>query len=147
MTAGELCTREVVIAHRDEPLSTIAHLMCDRHVGTVIVVKDEGARRMPVGVITDRDVLRVQMTQSADLNCLSTGDALTPEPLLIREDADVSTVIERLTSRRVRRAPVVDEAGGLVGVISVDDVIPYLAEELSRIARIVSRQSALEQEW
>jgi len=145
MTAGELCTREVVIAHRDEPLSTIARLMCDRQVGTVIVVQDEGARRTPVGVVTDRDVLRAQMTQSADLNCLSVGEALTPDPLLFREDADISTVIERLTARRVRRAPVVDGTGSLVGVISVDDVIPYLAEELSRIARIVSRQSALEQ--
>jgi CBS domain-containing protein len=70
--------------------------------------------------------------------------ALTPEPLVLLEEDDVAQAIDRLRARGVRRAPVVDRHGVLIGVVSVDDLFAWLAGQLDHLARLVEMQPTLE---
>jgi CBS domain-containing protein len=114
--------------------------MCDAHVGTVVVVDDHGGKDFPIGIVTDRDMLRAQLQRASDLFCLSVGEAYTHDPLCLREDVGVAEALERMKARGVRRAPVVDRAGQLVGIVSTDDLLAYLAEQLSTMAKLVESQ-------
>jgi CBS domain-containing protein len=144
MSVGEVCTREFVTVRKDESLATAAKLMLDEHVGMALVVDDPGASPVPIGVVTDRDVVRCLVRNDGNLNDVLVRSALTPEPLVLLEEDDVAQAIDRLRARGVRRAPVVDRHGVLIGVVSVDDLFAWLAGQLDHLARLVEMQPTLE---
>jgi CBS domain-containing protein len=144
MLLGEICSREVVTMRRREPLVTAAELMCERHVGAIVIVDDHGGSVFPTGIVTDRDLVRVLAHRPHDLSQLTVGEAATTDPLVVRADEPVSMAIERMQARGVRRAPVIDRDGLLVGIVSVDDLFGWLAEQLARVARLVETQPARE---
>ncbi len=144
MNIGRLCNREVVVIHASEPLSSAAHEMCERHVGMVVVVSDQAGGRLPVGVLTDRDIVRAQLNQASDLFCLSVAQVMTEPPLTLGENEAMTDAIERMRARGVRRAPVIDARGLLIGVVSIDDILTAIAEQLSGLARLVAAQQRRE---
>ena len=144
MQIGDICSREVYIVRPDEPLAVAVREMNNRHIGAVIVVESRGEAIRPVGIATDRDVVNGQIDRSADLFCLTVGDVMTKHPLTLLETSDVTEGIERLRARGVRRAPVVNEVGDLVGIVTFDDLLPVLAEELTALARLVGTQASRE---
>lgn len=144
MSVGEVCTREFVTARKDESLATAARLMLDEHVGMVLVVDDHGGPSFPAGVVTDRDIVRALVRRGGDLDSLTIGDALTPDPLVLLEEDEVSQAVDRLRERGVRRAPVIDRHGTLIGVVSVDDLFAWLAGQLDHLARLVELQPGAE---
>lgn len=140
MTIGTVCSRNPVTAPSDAPLAALARLMHDRHVGAVIITKRPMDRPVPVGIVTDRDIVYAQIEKGADLFTLSAEDVMTRDPLVLTEQMSLDQGIERLRERGVRRAPVVDDSGGLVGLVSIDDLFSAMAEDLVRLARLVARQ-------
>ncbi|MGB5132280.1 MAG: CBS domain-containing protein [Steroidobacteraceae bacterium] len=144
MIIGEICTREVTVVRSSDALSQAARQMCERHVGTVIVVEDRGKQRVPIGIITDRDIVRAQLNRVADLSCLGVAQVMTPDPLVLSESETMSEAIEKMRARAVRRAPVVNATGGLVGVISMDDLLSAISEQLSGLVRLVEVQQRRE---
>lgn len=147
MTVGEVCNRQVVIARRDEHISDAARRMRDLHVGTLVVVDEQDSRRIPVGLVTDRDlVIRVLSEGARDIDALVLGSVMTPGPVTAREEDNVWDVIKKMRSFGVRRLPVVNDQGGLEGILSVDDLIDLVAEELSDLSTLVSREQKRERE-
>jgi CBS domain-containing protein len=144
MNIKDICTREVVTVRASDPLSEAARQMCDRHVGAVVVVEDRDQERLPVGIVTDRDIVRAQLKHAADLSCLSVGQVMTPKPLVLGENCVLGKAIEAMQTRTVRRAPVVNSAGALVGMISVDDLLHAIAQQLSALARLIEVQQRRE---
>ena len=57
MTVGELCNRAVVFAREEETVREAARRMRDMHVGDLVIVREEDGRRVPVGIVTDRDLV------------------------------------------------------------------------------------------
>jgi len=141
MKIGELCSRDVYLVKGAEPLAEAAREMHRRHVGAVVVAEQRGKGVFPVGVLTDRDVLRGQIRRRADLFALSVQDVMTADPLTLLESEELAAGICKLRARGVRRAPVVAESGELVGIVSVDDLVPAVAEELSGLARLIGQQA------
>jgi len=141
---GELCTREVYFVNKSEPLAEAVREMHRRHVGAVVVAEPHGQRLLPVGILTDRDVLRGQVKRHADLFTMTVQDVMTAEPLALVESDGLAEGISKLRTRGVRRAPVVADTGGLVGIVSLDDLLPAVAEELSGLAKLIGRQASRE---
>jgi CBS domain-containing protein len=141
---GDICSREVYVVRPDESLAVAVREMNDRHIGSVIVVEPRGELQRPVGIVTDRDVVRGQISRSADLFCLTVGDVMTKNPMMLLETSGVTEAVERLSARGVRRAPVVNASGDLVGIVTVDDLLPVVAEELTSLARLVGAQAVRE---
>jgi|APFre7841882724_1041349.scaffolds.fasta_scaffold10177_3 CBS domain-containing protein len=144
MNVGEVCSRVVVFAERDLPLTEAARLMRDHHVGSLVVVDDKGAGRLPVGVITDRDIVVAVVAKEVDPRTVSAGEVMAPEPALARETDSELDVLRTMRRRGIRRMPVVDAEGRLVGLITLDDLLGLLAEELGSLARTVETEQAAE---
>jgi len=142
MDIGELCTREVYIVNADEPLSQAVHEMRRRNVGCVIVVERRGDRVVPVGIVTDRDIVRALPDYPDGIGRARVADVMTREPLTLAEDSSIVEGMGRLRARGVRRAPVTAANGDLVGIVSSDDCLGIVAEQLDSLARLVERQAS-----
>jgi CBS domain-containing protein len=147
MKAGEFCNRQVVIAHRDESLAEAARRIRDFHVGTLIVVDEQDGRRIPVGMLTDRDlVVSVLAGDGRDFDALVVGDVMSTELVTAREDDNLLDALKRMRSFGVRRLPIVNEKGGLEGIVTFDDLVDLVAEELSDLTSLVGREQKRERE-
>jgi CBS domain-containing protein len=144
MRIGEICTREVVFCEPDASVAEVARLMRNHHVGDLIVAEKGRVGLEPVGLVTDRDLVVKVLAEGVAAETLKAADLMTRRVVTALEATDVHEAIERMRNEGVRRLPVVDASGALVGVLSVDDVSELLAEELTALARIPLRQSALE---
>jgi CBS domain-containing protein len=146
MSVGEYCSREVIVAYGDEPVRTAARLMRQHHVGDVIVVEDRGGRRYPIGIVTDRDLVVEVLEAGVDPEQVVLADLLIKPLLTAREDDGVADTLHRMHERGVRRIPVVDDAGVLIGVLSIDDVLAVIAEEMSDLSGLVARERSRERD-
>ena len=144
MAIGEICNREVVIAPRGCTILEAAQLMRHHHVGDVVVVEERGGIRVPVGIVTDRDLVVEIMAPAIDQTVITVGDIMTAELVSVREDTGVSEAIEYMRAKAVRRVPVVGENGGLVGILALDDLLELLAEELLALAKLVRNEQQKE---
>jgi CBS domain-containing protein len=144
MNIGEICSREVYIFEAGEPLANAVGEMIKRHIGAIVVVETAPNRVRPVGIVTDRDVIRGQVSLKKELPNLTLRDVMTSAPLMVSEASGIPEAIERMRARGVRRAPVVNDSGDLVGIVSLDDLLPIVAEELGALARLVGNQASRE---
>jgi CBS domain-containing protein len=74
------------------------------------------------------------------------GDLVARELITVAEDQGVFESIQRMRTNGVRRMPVVGREGGLVGIVSVDDLIQLLSDEMSELAKLISREQVREAE-
>jgi CBS domain-containing protein len=145
MKVSEMCSRGVVSVFESASLRDVAVLMKERHVGAVVVIAKSPASPQPVGIITDRDIVRAQLQHVADLSRLRVADVMTKSPVTMRDDEELEDAIETLRAHGVRRAPVVNARGDLIGFLSTDDLLAEVARQVSTLARLLERQPA--QEW
>lgn len=146
MLVGSLCSLHPVCVSTGAPVSDVARLMRDRHVGAVIVTEGGPERQRAIGIITDRDVIRAQYERTADLSRLAARQVMARNPLVISEQESVDGAIAHLRARGVRRAPVVTPDGALVGLISTDDLLAHVARKLINLAEIVGWQRRVERD-
>ncbi len=137
MTVNALCNHNVATIERDAGVVEAAARMRAEHVGDLIVVEQRGTKRVPVGILTDRDIVVAVVAKRVSPDGVTVGDAMSAEPLTVNKDNGVEHALREMRRAGVRRAPVVDERGELVGVLSIDDVIDHLAVQLGHIADIV----------
>ena len=140
MSTGEFCTREVVITEKGSSIVEVAQLMRKYHVGDVIVVDRRGDLTVPLGIITDRDIVVELIAQQVALDAVTAGDVMSYDLLSVKEAEGIWETLLLMCDRGIRRVPVVNDEGGLVGILALDDMIELLAEELSLLAKI-SRHS------
>jgi CBS domain-containing protein len=147
MTVGEFCNRQVVFARRQESITEAARRMRDLHVGTLVVVDDEDGRRLPVGLLTDRDlIVRVLAQDGAAVGATAISDVMTSKLVTAQEGADLVDALKKMRSFGVRRLPVVNERGGLEGILAFDDLVEFVAEELSDLSSLLAREQKHERE-
>lgn len=144
MTIGNICNREVVFATRDTTVQAASKLLRDHHVGTVVIVDEFPGKRLPVGIVTDRDIVVEVTALDLDPKVITVGDIMTPELITAPESQGILETMEVMRFKGVRRLPIVDREGMLVGIVSIDDMLEVLAEELTDLTRIVSKEQARE---
>ena len=140
MTIGQICNREVVSAARDTTVQAAAKLMRHFHVGTVVVVDAAGDSRMPVGIVTDRDIVIEVCAVDLNQNVITVGDIMAPDLVTVREDEGLLQTVEIMRYKGVRRLPVVDKNGNLTGIVSIDDLFQALTEQMAEMGRILGRE-------
>jgi CBS domain-containing protein len=141
MNISEICSRRPITVSASASLEEVARLMFEKHVGAVILTQAPADRLVAAGIITDRDVICAQIEHAADLGSLPALNHMTPDPLSLRESMRVEDALGRMRARGVRRAVVLDESGALVGLISVDDIILHLADQITAIGRLLETQA------
>ncbi len=141
MNIGDIRTPHALTTFAGTPLAEAARSMRDNHVGALIVLETHDSLRRPRGILTDRDILRGQIARGADLHCLTVGDVMSRNLLSLPIEMSLEDAIEAMNTRAVRRAPVVDTNGSLVGVVTLDNLLPAIAGELQSLAELIGRQS------
>ncbi len=146
MQVGEICTREVVCADTETTIAAAAKLMRQYHIGDVIVTREDHGRRIPLGIVTDRDVVLGVVAPELNPATLTVGDIMGLDLITADESEDVFDAIQRMRNKGVRRMPIVQADGSLAGILSLDDIIEVLAEEMNQLARLVSREQLHERD-
>jgi CBS domain-containing protein len=144
MHIGEICTTSPISCTRDESIQGAALQMRTHHVGDVIVVDEPDSNPVPVGILTDRDIVVSVIALGLDPASLLVGDIMSDDLMTCSEADDVYETIERMRLRGIRRMPVLNAHGLLTGVVSVDDLLGFLAEEMGELARIAPHQQSQE---
>lgn len=146
MNVGEVCERNVVTIRAFDELTSAAQLMRERHVGYLVVVEPafEDRAVKPAGVLTDRDIVISVVAREADPRFLRSGDVMTREPVVATEDEALGAALQKMRRVGVRRLPVVNGHGNLVGVVALDDIIDALVGELQDAAGAVRSEQLVE---
>jgi len=145
MKVAKACSHNPVIASGDIDIIEAARLMRKHHVGTLIVNEMEGEISRPVGIITDRDLVVEVLPRDMNLHKIKLEDVMSGCPLTAWEGDDLYETLERMWLKGVRRVPVVDDKGSLMGVLSTDDVLEVLAKELSGVIKLFDRERGSEE--
>ena len=140
MNVVNACSRPAVAARPSATLAEVAELMRERNVGAVVIAEGLPDRPVPIGVVTDRDIVQAQLEHTADLSRLSAGQIMSHNPLVIDEESAMEDAIGRMRARQVRRAPVVAADGALVGLISTDDLIACVTQELLNVVSALGQR-------
>jgi CBS domain-containing protein len=124
-TCKDVMTREPVYCAPDDPVSRVAELMREHDIGSLPVIE---AGRL-VGIVTDRDVVVKVVAGDRSVEGATVRDAMTANPASCGEDEPLDRAISLMADRQVRRMPVVDGTGRLVGIIAQADVATRLSGE------------------
>ena len=148
MTIGSICKRNVAVAPKAESIVDAAKRMRLLHVGTLIIVDQREGKQVPIGMLTDRDiVLSVVASDPHHLPFLSVSDAMSDDLLTAVEDTTLTDALKLMQERGVRRLPVVDHAGTLIGIVTADDVIRFLADELNQVVKLMNQEERVERHY
>lgn len=140
MAVGAICKREVVVAGKNLSVKAAAQLMRSHHVGDLVVTEDREGGRYPVGIVTDRDIVVEVVAEGVNPEALKVDDIMGEELATVRQSEGVFEALRSMRSKGVRRMPVADGEGRLVGIITLDDLLGLLAEEMTELAKLVSHE-------
>lgn len=140
MTISSIFNREVITVRRDATVLHAAMLMRQYHVGDVVVIEDHKGKSVPVGIVTDRDVVIELVATELDCKVITVGDIMGTHLTVIKENDGIFETIQLMSVKGVRRLPVVDSTGSLVGIVTLDDLLLLLAKELSSLSKLISRE-------
>ncbi len=143
MNIGEICSRVVLVAQRETPVSDAARLMRQHHVGALVIVDQaDGAR--PVGIVTDRDMVVEVLAEDVAPDKLTVGDIMSVDIVNVGAQDGVFETIGLMQGKGVRRVVVTDDANQLIGIVSLDDLLEVLAEELIGLAKTIAGEQRRE---
>ena len=145
LNVGSVASRVVVTAPPAMPVGQAARLMRQEHTGTLVIVDPIAAPVKPLGLVSDRDLVMEVLAQKMSPDLVSIGDLLTRPLATVREDDELYYAIDSMRRNGVRRLVVVNAGGDLVGLISMDDIIGVLAEELTGLSRTIDAEVRTEQ--
>ncbi len=135
MKLNEIFPKKLVTADPSESLTTIAQRMQEHNVGSVVVVEN----RRPVGIVTDRDIALALgargFTPKDPVKKVMCGHVQT-----ISQDAGIFGATRHLREAEVRRLPIVDKDGCLVGIVSSDEVLQFLGREIYNLSEGIKHE-------
>ena len=144
MTVGKFCNREVIVAEKSSTVQEVAKLMRQHHVGDVVIVDSSGGKAKPIGILTDRDIVIELIACDVTPDAVCAQDVMSYELVTAREEDSIWDTLQTMRAKGIRRIPVVNEAGGLEGILSVDDLLELFAEELNLLSKIPFREQLIE---
>lgn len=122
-----------------------ARLMRQKHVGDLVVVDDPKDERIPLGMVTDRDIVVEVLGNGLDPATTTLASVMRKPAVIAGESEDTADVLERMRAHGVRRMPVVNEDGGLIGIVTLDDLMGVVVDEAAALLQIIAKGRKKEQ--
>jgi CBS domain-containing protein len=139
MSIAEFCNREVVCTGRDTTVLEAASLMRRHHVGDIVIVDEDGGRRWAIGIVTDRDIVVEVVAAGLDPRLVKLADLMLEPLTIVEQHVGFAQTIRTMAQKGVRRMPVVDAQGALLGIVTLDDLLAHLAPPLADLGELVGR--------
>lgn len=146
MTAGEYCNRDVVIVEATDSLRETIQLMRKNHVGDIVVVEKTSGINTPVGILTDRDLVIEVLAQDVDIDSVTVGDVMSDQLVTVTGNTSLDDTLDVMRAHGIRRLPVIDHSGNLQGIITLDDVLEVLADQVQKLAILVKMEQRREKQ-
>jgi CBS domain-containing protein len=122
MKAQDIMSKDPMCVTPDTPLVEAAQIMKTENIGVVPVVESTGSKRL-VGVLTDRDIAIRAVAEGRDGTTTSVGHVMTSDVRTSAASDSVEDVMDLMGREQIRRIPIVDESGALVGIIAQADIV------------------------
>lgn len=119
MDVTSVMTQNPACCKADTPLQQVAQLMVDNDCGEIPVVD---ASRRPIGVVTDRDIAVRIVATGREVNSAKASDCMSTPVVSVDTKASLADCLDVMESKRIRRVPVIDESGTLVGIVAQADI-------------------------
>lgn len=139
MSIESLLRRPVCMLPPEATCQEAAQVMRDEGVGSVVVAEE--AR--PLGIVTDRDLVLRVMAAGREAGKTRLREVMSAQPVFLAKERGFDQLLATMRQQGVRRVPVVDEAGRLEGVVSLDDLLPLLADQLGELAEAIRGELAM----
>lgn len=147
MYMQDLCSKKVITIGKDATLLDAARSMRENHVGDLVVVEQGGEGDIPVGILTDRDIVVSVIAGDIDhFNSLTVADVMSFDLITAREEETLTDVLERMGSCGIRRIPIVNDKGALTGILAFDDIVCLVASYMKDMATLVCSERYREKE-
>jgi len=143
MLIGDLITRSPVTIGPEVPIVKAARLMRDEEVGSLVVVE----KGEIVGILTDRDIVVDLVAANGDAEFTTVGKIMTPNPICITVTSDIEQCLDRMEHYGVRRIPVLNDGGNLVGVVALDDILMQVGRQLGKAGALIRKEVAGNQKF
>jgi CBS domain-containing protein len=117
----------------------VAQIMRHSHVGDVLVVDQPNGKKVAIGIVTDRDLVVQVMAAERDPLTTTAADIMSTGLITVGERSTIHETAELMRFKGVRRIPVVDEDGGLLGIVTLDDLLTEIGEELALLGKVFAR--------
>ena len=137
MKLKDICVLDAVTCLPSATVAEAARLMRQKHVGDLIVIDDADEEKEPIGIVTDRDIVIEVLALSRDPAAVKVSEIMSTHLVIASASEDMSAALERMRSQGVRRVPVVDDNGLIVGIITLDDLLKAHAEQAQALAHVV----------
>ena len=134
LTAGDLCKRKVTVGYKHTSLVAAAQLMREDHVGSMVVVEEQNGTRQVRGILTDRDIVMAVVATGLHPEPLRVEDIMSDHLVTVNESDSLLELTRAMREHGVRRMPVVGLQDELMGIVTMDDVLKILAQEMSLLA-------------
>ena len=145
MLLNSICTMDPVRCSPQTTALEAAQIMRRKHTGDLVVVDDGGDKAAPLGMITDRDIVVEVLAKGLDPALTAVSAVIRTPVVIANESEDISHALELMRVHGVRRLPVVNNEGALIGIITADDILRNLAADANLLVDVVSREQAREQ--
>ena len=136
MQVKEVMTANPACCAPGEPLLEVAKLMVDNDCGEIPVVENKESK-IPVGVVTDRDIVCRTVAKNKNPLELTAADCMSTSIVTVTPDTPVEECCHIMEERQIRRVPVVDANGALCGIVALADLA---REAKSHVAGEVIRE-------
>lgn len=133
MPLAKIITGEVVSVSPDTPVVQAAKTMLDKHVGFLMCTESGKL----IGVLTDRDIAIRVVAQNREFGGLKVRDIMTREPISIREETGIYEALKLMADHGIRRLPVTGPDSGVVGIITLDDVLKIMSKEIAKVGSAI----------
>jgi len=144
LAAGDVCTRCVVVGYPTMSVGEAARAMREFHVGCLVVVDEREEGRVPIGMLTDRDIVTSVVAKAMNADTVRVGDVMSAGLVTAREADSMLDVLALMRRKSVRRVPVTQDNNVLIGVITLDDVLRTVADEVQAMADAIGGQQPVE---
>ena len=147
MKVGEICTRRVILVREGVSVREAAREMRRCHVGSLVVVDKPDGGPVPIGIITDRDIVLAVVAAAADSERIRVGDVMSRDVATCFEDDSLFDAVQTMRRRGVRRLPVLHrKQGSLIGVVTADDIYGVIGTHMAELSRALKHEQANEVE-
>jgi CBS domain-containing protein len=143
MRTGDVCRTQVVTAPPTAALPEVAKLMRRHHVGSVVVVDANDAKK-PLGIVTDRDIVVEVVATGQDVRTITAGEIMSAPLVTGLDTDDASWTLKVMRDRGVRRLPVLDAGGAMIGIVALDDLLNAASATLVDVVQAIGTERVVE---
>ena len=144
MNIGSVCNRDVIVAWPDCSIQEAVKMMREYNVGDLIIAKSRNTECIPIGILTDRDIVVEVLAEDVPLEAVDIKDIMSSNLMTANENEELFNVIKLMRKKGIRRVPVINDQGVLVGIFAMENMLEIIAESMRDLVTLVHNENTHE---